>query len=133
MLRRRNKYLIVVLVDDLDLATLPDELQTYLRTYTYIDARNYEDDLERIRKRIRFAMPGTPLAKIQRMQHDLPNEDAIPENNDAVHDIAIGNDAENDEHAGTVEEVVWDLADTEDEESDTDESDEMDADVQPLI
>ncbi len=122
-----------MLAEDLDLNTLPDELQTYLRTYTYIDARNYEDDLDRIRKRIRFAMPGTPLAKIQRMQHDMPNEDAVPGNDHNVYDLAIGNDAENAEHAGTEEEVVWDLAASEDEESDSDESDETDADIQPLI
>ncbi len=67
----RNKhkhFIIVVLAEDLDLDTLPNELQSYLRTYTYIDARNYEEDLEKIRKRIRYAMPGTPLQEIRQKQ-----------------------------------------------------------------
>ncbi len=77
-------YIIVVLVEDLDIDTLPNELQSYLRTYTYIDARNYENDLETIRKKIRFSMPGTPLEKIRQMQRDAAsqqqnNEDSQPE------------------------------------------------------
>ncbi len=63
-------FIIVVLVEDLDLGTLPNELQSYLRTYTYIDAQNYEEDLEKVRKKIRYSMPGTPLDKIRQMQRD---------------------------------------------------------------
>ncbi len=58
----------MVLVEDLDINTLPNEMQSYLRTYTYIDARNYEQDLDKIRKKIRYSMPGTPLEKIREMQ-----------------------------------------------------------------
>ena len=65
----------MVLLEDLDIDTLPAEMRTYLRTYTYIDARNYDDDLDRIRKRIRFVMPGTPLLQIREMQLGITNND----------------------------------------------------------
>ncbi len=73
MLTRRKRYLVVVLLEDLDVDSLPAEIRTYLRTYTYIDARNHENKLERIRKRIRFVMPGTPLVKIKAMQSGIDN------------------------------------------------------------
>ncbi len=53
------RFLIPVLLEDITLEELPRDLQTYIRTYTYIDAR--ENDNDTLRKRIRFAMPDTPL------------------------------------------------------------------------
>ncbi len=83
-----KQYVIVILAEDLELESLPNELRTYLRTYTYIDARNHEDNLERIRKRVRFAMPGTPLQKIIEKQIGLceENEDEgiLNQGNDEV-------------------------------------------------
>ncbi len=84
MLKRRTKYLIVVLADDLDIESLPDELRMYLRTYTYIDARDHEESLDKIRKKIRFAMPGTPLARIRELQEMQVEEEGEGEE-DADH------------------------------------------------
>ncbi len=40
-----KKYLIPVLLEPLDIDALPRDLQTYLRTYTYIDATKTPRDL----------------------------------------------------------------------------------------
>ena len=56
------KFLIPILLEDLPIDELPRDLQTYLRTYTYIDARKY--DIETLRRKIRFAMPDVPLKKL---------------------------------------------------------------------
>ena len=53
----RLNYIIVVLLEKPAQNKLPPELQTYLTTHTYIDARKYADEMDTIRKRIRFAMP----------------------------------------------------------------------------
>ncbi len=61
----RLNYIIVVLLEKPAPNTLPPELETYLTTHTYIDARKYVDDMETIRKRIRFAMPRLPLNQMR--------------------------------------------------------------------
>ena len=38
MIKEDKKYLIVILLEPLDIDALPKQLQMYLRTYTYIDA-----------------------------------------------------------------------------------------------
>ncbi len=53
--------MIPVLLEKLDMDSLPRELQMYMRTHTYIDATDEANDLERIHKRIRFGMPGTKI------------------------------------------------------------------------
>ena len=55
----KANFLIPILLEDITLQDLPRDLQMYIRTYTYIDAR--ENDTDTLRKRIRFAMPDTPL------------------------------------------------------------------------
>ncbi len=137
MLQRKTKYLIVVLAEDLDVDTLPNELKTYLKTYTYIDARNYEEDLESIRKKIRFAMPGTPLGKIREMQRDAAeqnrddmvenlnmnerrateHEDDIEDNTDEWRDI---NEQDHREYRNHNQIVTYD------DENDTEDSDSSD-------
>ncbi len=54
-------YIVVVLLQKPMAHDLPPELDTYLKTHTYIDAQKYPQHLETIRKRIRFAMPTLPL------------------------------------------------------------------------
>ena len=61
MVEGRKKFLIPVLIEKLDMDSLPRELQMYMRTYTYIDATDEANDLERLQKRIRFGMPGTEI------------------------------------------------------------------------
>ncbi len=56
----RLNYIIVVLLEKPAPNKLPAELETYLTTHTYIDARKYDEEVEIIRKHIRFAMPKVP-------------------------------------------------------------------------
>ncbi len=63
LIAEQKNFLIPVLMEDLDSVELEKhpELQTYIRTHTYIDARklqdkrlkNQEKEIEYIRKRIR--------------------------------------------------------------------------------
>ena len=62
----KPNYLIPVLMEELEIDQLPRDLQTYLRTHTYIDGREF--DLETLRKRIRFSMPHVPLSQLRRRQ-----------------------------------------------------------------
>ncbi len=61
----RLNYLVVVLLQRPMAHDLPPELDTYLKTYTYIDAQKAPLDVNTIRKRIRFSMPKTPLKDIK--------------------------------------------------------------------
>ncbi len=58
MVEGRKKFLVPILIEKLEISTLPCELQMYLRTHTYIDASDEMNDLDWLQKRIRFAMPG---------------------------------------------------------------------------
>ena len=69
----KPNYLIPVLMEDLNIDELPRDLQTYLRTHTYIDAREF--DLKTLRKRIRFSMPDVPLSELRRKQNQDEQED----------------------------------------------------------
>ncbi len=57
----RLNHIIVVLLQKPVHHSIPPELDTYLKTHTYIDAQMYPRNVETIQKRIRFAMPKTPL------------------------------------------------------------------------
>ncbi len=65
VLEGKPDYIVVVLLDDVPQKTLSEELKAYLKTYTYIDARQYGKDIELIRKRIRFALPKVPLEQLK--------------------------------------------------------------------
>ncbi len=72
------RFLIPVLLEDMPLEDLPRDLQMYIRTYTYIDAR--ENDIDTLRKRIRFAMPDTPLKTLvmnQQVQNDADDHNLL--------------------------------------------------------
>ncbi len=58
----RVRFLVPILLEDLSTDELSRDLQTFLRTHTYIDARKF--DLHTLKKRIRLAMPDTPLQLI---------------------------------------------------------------------
>ncbi len=64
VIQGRLNYIIVVLLEKPAPNKLPPELETYLTTHTYIDARKYADEMEKIHKQIRFAMPKVPLNKV---------------------------------------------------------------------
>ena len=61
----RLNYLVIVLLRKPLHHDLPPELDTYLRTHTYIDAQKLPLDVNTIRKRIRFTMPKTPLRALK--------------------------------------------------------------------
>ena len=58
-------YIIIVLLQRPMPSNDRLELETYLKTHTYIDAQNDLEHIETIRKRIRFAMPKIPLKVLQ--------------------------------------------------------------------
>ena len=66
-LNGRNKFIIMILVDDIDVNQLPDEMQVYVKAKQFIDARNIQTvkDIEKVRKRLLFAMPRIPIRKLQ--------------------------------------------------------------------
>ncbi len=65
----RTDYIVVVLLGDVPHKELTEELKVYLKTHTYIDAREYANDIELIRKRIRFALPKVPLKQLKVIIH----------------------------------------------------------------
>ena len=68
--QRNVKVLLPILLEDLNLDEVELDqnylaiLQQYLRTYTYLEARNYKCDIEKLRKRIIFELPAVPLSKM---------------------------------------------------------------------
>ena len=67
---RKKKVLISILLEDINFDDVELDqnhlavLQQYLRTYTYLDARNYKCNIEKLRKRILFELPAVPLSKM---------------------------------------------------------------------
>ena len=78
-------FLIPILLEDMPMEELPRDMQMYLRTYTYIDAREYDTDT--LRKRIRFAMPDTPYKVLLRNRQ--VNDDG--EDTHLLQGIELGN------------------------------------------
>ena len=70
----RYKFIIFVMVDDIQFEDLPDALRSFIKTRTYIDAinMNTQKDIDLFRNKLRYAMPEVPLKKI-------PKEEANPE------------------------------------------------------
>ena len=60
----RRNFLIPVLLEDIKDLEMPDDLRLYLDTYTYLEVQN-SDSLAR--KKIRYAMPKTPLKDLKRL------------------------------------------------------------------
>ena len=76
---RKKKVLIPILLEDLNFDEVELDqkhlavLQQYLRTYTYLDARDYKCNIEKLRKRIIFELPALPLSKMLIMGHNEGN------------------------------------------------------------
>ena len=68
VMKERTNYLILVLCEDVSSEDLDDEMRIYLRTNTYLrrDSRWFWEKL-------RYAMPQTPLVKLQEGLNILPN------------------------------------------------------------
>ena len=83
---RKKKVLIQILLEDLNLDEVELDqnhlavLQQYFRTYTYMDARKYKCNIEKLRKRIIFELPAVPLSKmlIIRQNEQTNDNDQTP-------------------------------------------------------
>ena len=55
----RHRFIILIMLEDINVNDLPDEMQKYVKTHTYIDATklNTRQDWELFRKKVRYAMP----------------------------------------------------------------------------
>ena len=78
---RKKKVLIPILLEDLNFDDVELDqnhlavLQQYLRTDTYLDARNYKCNIEKLRKRIIFELPSVPLSKMLIIRQNEQNND----------------------------------------------------------
>ena len=62
----RHRFIILIMVDDINVGDLPDEMQKYVKTYTYIDATqlNKDKNKELFKKKLVYVMPTTPIQNI---------------------------------------------------------------------
>ena len=66
LVQGRSKFIIFIMVDDIQLDDLPEEMKGYAKTRTYIDAVNLKNQkhLELFRKKLQYAMPQTSLRHV---------------------------------------------------------------------
>ena len=59
----RHRYIILIMRDRINVGDLPDEMQKYVKTRTYIDATNLEEmrDLELVQQKLLYSMPQTVI------------------------------------------------------------------------
>ena len=62
------------MVDDVNVGALPDEMQNYVKTRTYIDPK----DMDMFRKKLLYATPQTPNKVYEIKQVDDYNPDVPP-------------------------------------------------------
>ena len=79
----RINYLIILLLEDVPRDTMSPELRAYLTTHTYIDARDYQNKIDLVRKHLRFSMPKIPIHALKtyhkRVNHStIDNMLAVP-------------------------------------------------------
>ena len=67
----RHGFIILLMLDDLKMENLPDEMQKYVKTRTYIEVKN----MELYRKKLLYAMPSVPLRKCKEVSG---NKTGIP-------------------------------------------------------
>ena len=68
------------MLEDIKTEDLPDEMQRYVKTYTYIDATklNNEKDLELFRKKLLYVLPKKPIREFNIDRTDDYNYDVPP-------------------------------------------------------
>ena len=62
------------MVDDVNVGDLPDVMQKYVKTRTYIDVK----DIEMFRKKLLYSMPQKPIKHYDTEQNDDFNPDVPP-------------------------------------------------------
>ena len=76
----RHRFIILIMVDDIPVKDLPDEMQKYVKTHTYIDATklNTRQDWELFRQKLRYVMPQNPIKNYVVDMNDEYNLDVPP-------------------------------------------------------
>ena len=69
----RCGFIILLMLDDLKIENLPDEMQKYVKTRTYIEVKN----TELYRKKLLYAMPRVPLRKCEEIWGTKPGIPAL--------------------------------------------------------
>ena len=69
----RRGFIILLMLDDLNMENLPDEMQKYVKTRTYIEVKN----MELYRKKLLYAMPRVPLRKCKEISGTKPGIPAL--------------------------------------------------------
>ena len=72
LVKGQNKLIIFVMVDDIQVEELPDVMQAFVKTRTYIDAVNLKNqkDLDLFRKKLQYSMPQTALKDVPKPHAD---------------------------------------------------------------
>ena len=68
------------MLEDIKTEDLPEEIQKYVKTYTYIDATklNNDKDLELFRKKLLYVMPKKPIREFIVERNDEYNDNVPP-------------------------------------------------------
>ena len=76
----RYRFIILIMLDDIPVKDLPDEMQKYVKTYTYIDATklNNDKDVELFRKKLLYVMPKKPIGEFNIERNDDYNYNVQP-------------------------------------------------------
>ena len=73
----RHRFIILIMLEDINVNDLPDEMQKYVKTYTYIDAikLNNEKDKELFKKKLLYAMPQKPIKQLKADEGHIEMDD----------------------------------------------------------
>ena len=76
----KYRYIILIMMDDINVGELPDEMQKYVKTFTYIDAtkRRTEADMDIFRQKLLRSMPETPIKDFDVDRRDDYNPNVPP-------------------------------------------------------
>ncbi len=94
----RIDYIVAIILSNVSEKSkkkeLPLEISNYMRTFTYLDARTYKENIVDIRKRIRFAMPTQTLKELRAQKVCLIGIDlvhlGVKQEQEALHVSNIG-------------------------------------------
>ena len=76
----RHRFIILIMLEDIDVKDLPDEMQKYVKTYTYIDATklNNDKDIELFKKKLLYVMPKKQIREYNIERNDDYNYNFPP-------------------------------------------------------
>ena len=56
----RHRFIILIMVDDINTGDLPEEMRKHVKTHTYLEVK----DMELFRKKLLFAMPHPSIKEL---------------------------------------------------------------------